>query len=77
MKNPFKSKKLNPKSPRSLDDINKEYRELLVQVATAQYLAFVKNAEVEQLNKRLIEVNQEAVRRQELDKELANQGEKK
>lgn len=72
-----KAKTPNPQAPRSLDDINKEYRELLVQVASAQYLAFVKNLEVENFNKRLLEVNQEAARRQELDREIAAELEKK
>jgi hypothetical protein len=65
----FKKKKVpNPQAPRSLDDINQEYRELLVKVATAQYLVYIKNAEIEQLNRRLLEINQEGAARQELDK---------
>lgn len=77
MKNPFKKKALNPQAPRSMDDINKEYRELLVAVANAQYMAFIKNLEVENLNKRLIQVNQEAAQRQELDRQVAAEEAKK
>jgi len=71
MKNFFKKKaqKLaqQPEVPRAMDEIKKDYQELSAQVANAQYTAFIKAKEVEQLNLRLLSLNQEASERTKLD----------
>lgn len=72
MKNPFKKSKQKeaPAVPRSLEDIKKEYNEILTKSGNAQYLVFVYTKELEQLNRRLLEVNQEAGVRQSLDAQV-------
>lgn len=66
MKNLFK-KKANPEAPRPFDEIEKEYQQLSAQAANAQYKIFVHTEELKQVNKRLMQVNQEAGERQQLD----------
>jgi hypothetical protein len=70
-KNKSKKVDLKPQEPRQIADIQKEYQELSAQAANAQYLVFVKTKELEQVNERMLQVNQEASIRIELDK--ANQ----
>lgn len=68
MKNPFKKDKYPKQSaPRELADIQKEYQQLSAMAANAQYVVFIKNKELEEINNRLVAVNQEAGKRQELD----------
>lgn len=70
MKNYFKKNKQKAVNlPRELEDIRKEYNELSLRAANAQYLVFVHSKDLEQVNNRLIQVNQEAGARQALDTE--------
>lgn len=54
-------------NPRSIEEIKKEYNELLAKSGNAQYLVYVYSQELENLNRRLVEVNNEAGIRQKLD----------
>lgn len=76
MKNMFK-KKANPEAPRSLDEIEKEYQQLSAQAANAQYKVFVHSEELKQVNKRLMQVNQEYGERQQLDRAVKEELAKK
>lgn len=67
------TKKIRPTPPRLIDDIKNEYNQLSAQAANAQYLVFVHSKELEQINGRLLQVNQEAAARQELDKKVAEE----
>jgi hypothetical protein len=51
-----------------MDEIQKEYQELSMLAASASYVIFVKNKELEQVQNRLMYVNQEAAARIELNK---------
>lgn len=62
-------KKMNPQAPRPLPEIQEEYQQLLAQVANAQYLVFVHTKEQARFNGRLLELNQEAAKRNTLDAE--------
>lgn len=64
-----KLSQLNQKAPRELPEIQQEYQQLLTQAANAQYLVFVHGREVDRLNQRMLEVNQEAALRNKLDAE--------
>lgn len=69
MKKFFQKKKhQEAQLPRSLDEIKKEYAELLSKAGNAQYLTYVYSKELEQVNGQLVKINQEAAARQELDK---------
>jgi hypothetical protein len=69
MKNFLKRKKqAQAPEPRSMDEINKEYSELTVKAAKAQYLVYVHTLDLEHINKRQLYVNQEAQARMEIDK---------
>ncbi len=57
------------KGPRSLEDINKEYAEIMQKVAQSQYLSYVYEKETEGLNKRALELNREAAERNKLETE--------
>lgn len=59
---------LKPTTPRSLEELQKEYADLLSKAAQAQYMVYVHNKELEALNEQLVRVNQEAAHRQSLDK---------
>ncbi len=59
-------KKDNP--PRSLEEINKEFSQLVYQAGQAQYQIHVIEGDLSQINYRLREVNREAAARNELDK---------
>lgn len=68
MKNPFKKDKYpKTQAPRELVEIQKEYQQLSAQAANAQYLVFIKKEELSQINLRLMAVNKEAGKRQELE----------
>lgn len=62
---------LKPAPPRSLEEITKEYQEVLGKAAQAQYFVYVHSKELEQFNQRLVQVNMEAAERQKLDKEAS------
>lgn len=61
----------NPKVPRPIDEITREFQELSAQAANSQYTAFVHRKKLKELNERLMEVSLEAGKRQELDAENA------
>ena len=63
--------KQDPAVPRSLEDIKKEYADLLLKVGQAQYQREVFDREVKTLNDRLYAVNTEAAKRNQLDAEAA------
>lgn len=56
-----------PAEPRVLEDIHKEYSELLSKAAQAGYHVYVYEKELGRLNQRLEEVNIEAAQRKQLD----------
>lgn len=72
MKNMFKKNKSKfptAAGPRPLDEITKDYSVVSSQAFDAQYKAYVYSRELEQLNARLVEINQEAAMRKELDRQ--------
>lgn len=67
MKEKFSLKPKDAAEPRAKEAISKEYSELIGKVGQVQYLVYVYTKETEQLNARLLELNQEANRRDILD----------
>ncbi len=67
----LKNKQSQPE-PRSSDAINKEYSKTIGEVGQAQYLVYVYTQQVEQLNRRLYDLNQEAAERAKLDKQASS-----
>lgn len=63
----------NLKQVRSMDEINREYSELIGKVGQAQYTAYVYLDDVKKLNERILAVNQEAAKRRDLDQLAAKQ----
>lgn len=63
--------------PRAMEEINKAYSELLARAGQAQYLVYVHSNELEQVNKGLLALNQEAANRNALDKQAAAEAAKK
>lgn len=59
------------KAPRTLEEINKEYSQASGKAANTQYLIYVYTKELEQVNKRMLELNQEAAERNKLTSEEA------
>lgn len=70
-----RAKKQAEAQPRSMDEINKEYSELIGKVGQAQYKAYVYQRATEELNRRLELVNTEADARGKLDAEAKKQSE--
>lgn len=70
-----KAKIPNPKVPRSMDEITREYQELSAQAANSQYTAFVHNKKLVEVNERLMEVSAEAADRRQLDADNAKAAE--
>lgn len=68
-----KSKIPNPRIPRSLEDLTREYQELSAQAANSQYTVYVHGLELERLNKRMVDINTEAAERKQLDAANASQ----
>lgn len=69
--NPFKRKKEKfPTStgPRQIEEINKEYSELIAKAGQTQYLVTVYSNELKDINSKLLKVNQEAAARNALAK---------
>lgn len=62
-----KGKEIQQQAPRSLEDIKKAYNEVSARAANAQYLVYIHNKELEQINEQLMFLNQEAGARQQLD----------
>lgn len=63
-----KSKTIKPVPPRAMDEINKEYSELIGKLGIEQFKAATIAKNVEYYTQRLMEVNLEANNRTELDK---------
>lgn len=59
--------KASPTGPRPFNEIEREFQQVSAQAANAQYKVYVHKKELEQLNKRLVEINAEAGNRQKLD----------
>lgn len=57
--------------PRTLEEIKKEYADLLLKVGQAQYQREVFDREVKTLNERIYAVNTEAAKRNQLDQAAA------
>lgn len=55
------------KEPRALEDINKEYNQLCLKAGDLQYRIKCFGGELENINHALLQVNQEAAKRKELD----------
>lgn len=60
-------KKVQALLPRDMEAIKADYNQLSAQAANTQYLVFVHSKELEQINNRLLGVNQEALERKKLD----------
>lgn len=67
MKEKFSLKPKEKSLPRSMEEINKEYSELISKVGQAQYQAYAYTRETERLNAKLIEINLESRERHILD----------
>lgn len=61
------SKSQQVPEPRPLEEIQSEYNQLSGKAGQNQYQSYVLAKDLESINKRLIEVNQEAAYRQKLD----------
>ena len=57
----------SPQAPRSMQELEKEFQSLSAQAANAQYKVYIHGEELKELNKRLVQVNQEAAERSKLD----------
>lgn len=69
-KNPFaKAPEVKPRVPRELKEIEAEYAQTSLQAGQAQYQAYVYQAELDQLNVKLLSLNREAADRNNLNKE--------
>ncbi len=66
-----KAAKIKPVEPRSVEELQKRYQELLAQAATAQYLVYVHGLDLKRLNEEMVQVNNEASARKNLDAENA------
>lgn len=60
-----------PKAPRSTDEINAEYGQLIAKAGQSQYQIKVYQQDLDRLNNRLFELNYEAAARNELDAKQA------
>ncbi len=76
MKNPFKRKKNfpTPPTPRSREEIMKDYNQLVAQAGTLQYSVYAYETKLGQLNQQLANLNYEMDARQKLDAEVAAAG---
>jgi hypothetical protein len=59
-----------------MEEITAEYNQLVGRAGNLQYQSFVFESELSQVNQRLVDINHEAARRQELDKETVVASEK-
>jgi len=62
-----KPKAIPQPTPRSMEEIEKEYNELRARAGDAEYQAFIYNKALAELNNRMLQVNQEGAARKELD----------
>lgn len=67
-----KSKPAPPPEPRAMELIMKQYGEQCNRAGALQYQIYALGLELEQINKELVSVNNEAAVRQKLDKEAAD-----
>lgn len=75
--NLFKRKKAKfptSSAPRALEEINKEYSELIAKAGQTQYLVTVYSNELKDLNSKLLKVNQEAAARNALTQQETTPG---
>ena len=56
-----------PRVPRTIEEITKEYNECRVALADSEYVMFVQNKECLRLKGRMLELNNEAHERKNLD----------
>jgi hypothetical protein len=63
----------NQNQPRVLDEIQKEYAELVGKAGQIQYQLFVLDKDLKSINDRLLAINHEAAARKELDKQASEQ----
>lgn len=70
-KNKFKLGKEEPKAPRAMAEINKDYTAALARSGQAAYLVFVHGKDLEYNNQLMLSLNQEGQARQNLDKAAA------
>jgi hypothetical protein len=66
-----KVKPAAPPEPRNMEAIMKQYGEQCNRAGALQYQIYALGLELEQINKDLVSVNNEAAARQKLDKEAA------
>jgi hypothetical protein len=59
--------------PRALDEIQKEYGELVGRAGQIQYQLFVLDKDLKTINDRILVINHEAAARKELDKKASEQ----
>ena len=59
--------------PRSLDEITSEYQQTAFSAGVAQYIVFAHQQELERLNKKLLELNQEGDARKQLNQQAASE----
>ncbi len=57
--------------PRKIDEIQAQYNEVAQRAGQAQYQVYVLEKDLELLNRKLLDINQEAAARNRLDKEAA------
>lgn len=77
MKRMFKLRKPAPKKdPRPVPELEKIYSELLAQAGTCQYMVYVNQTRLNELNAEMVRVNQEAAERKALDAQAQKEGEK-
>lgn len=62
-----------PNAPRPLKDLQQEYAQLKSRLADAEYQVFIYEQESQSLKIRMVEVNQEADRRNALEAEKAKE----
>jgi len=63
------SKTAQEAPPRAMEEIQAEYNRLSGQAGQNQYQAYVLSKDLERINQRLVEINQEAAYRNKLDAE--------
>lgn len=73
----FKKKQSSAPTPRSLEDIKKAYADAKTKLADANYLVFVYERESEAALKEMLSLNEEAAARNELDKKVKEELDKK
>lgn len=65
--------KIKKQAPRPVEEINREFSDLIGKLGNANYLIYVYQKEAEALNKQILSLNQEAAERKNLDTQAAEQ----